>query len=41
VARLGSDARVADLAARLARIRQKEADRRARRLGQDRLFDAG
>ena len=41
VSRLGSDARVADLAARLARIRQKEADHRARRLGQDRLFDAG
>jgi len=41
VARPGSDARVADLAARLARIRAKEAEHRARRAGQDRLFDTG
>jgi hypothetical protein len=41
LARPGSDARVADLAARLARIRAKEAEHRARRAGQDRLFDTG
>jgi hypothetical protein len=39
VARPGSDARIADLAARLARIRAKDAEHRARRSGQDRLFD--
>ncbi len=41
VSRPGSDARIADLAARLARIRAKEAEHRARRAGQDRLFDTG
>ena len=41
VARSGSDARIADLAARLARIRSKDNERHARRSGQDRLFDAG
>ncbi|MEI2653318.1 MAG: hypothetical protein V9G12_14445 [Microthrixaceae bacterium] len=41
VARPGSDARIADLAARLARIRAKDAEWRARQAGQDQLFDTG
>ena len=41
VARPGSDARIADLAARLARIRAKDAEHRAHRAGQNQLFDTG
>ena len=41
VARSGSDARIADLAARLARIRAKDAEWRARQAGQDQLFNTG
>jgi hypothetical protein len=36
-----ADARIADLAARLARIKSKDAEQRARRAGQNRLFETG
>jgi hypothetical protein len=39
--RTDADNRIADLAARLARIKRKDAEHRARLAGQDRLFDAG